>query len=94
MSYRGSSDDAVKSKMSNEAAMVMLKSYWLEVRPRSTSDEFLSRVIIRNQKLSAIVIWRTIPVTPFAIYQHLASGRGSSFHGSPDRNKQSLSQVT
>ena len=51
MSYRGSSDDAVKSIMTNEATMVMLKSYWLEVRPRSTSDEFPSQVIIRNCRL-------------------------------------------
>ena len=47
------------------------KFHWLDVRPRSTNDDFPSRVIIGNchRKLSAIQIWRTIPVTPFAIYQ-------------------------
>ena len=42
---------------------------YLEVRPSSTSDDFPSRMIIGNCRL--IPIWRTISVTPFAIYKQL-----------------------
>ena len=49
---------------------VMPKSYRLEVRPRSTSDQFPGRVIIGSCWL--IAIWRTIPVPSFAIYQKLS----------------------
>ena len=46
----------------------MPKSFRLKVCLRGTCDAFPNRVIIRNI-VSAIAIWRTVPVSPFAIYQ-------------------------
>ena len=48
----------------------MTSVVYLEVRPSSTSDDFPSRMIIGNCRL--IPIWRTISVTPFAIYKQFS----------------------
>ena len=56
----------------------MTSVVYLEVRPSSTSDDFPSRMIQNHVACWMIIgncqlipIWRTISVTPFAIYKQL-----------------------